>query len=461
MQLKALTLSLFLGCATIVLSQDAFLGADLSYVQEMEACGATYFSNGTSVDPFQLFADEGATLARFRLWHTPAWHDNLNSGQRFSDLADVRSSIQRSKQAGMEALLSVHLSDTWADPSNQLVPAAWLDVVDLPFTLADSVYNYFTAILQDLHSHQALPKIIQIGNETNKGILLSPTDNAVWTLNWQRNTILFNHAVNAIRDFEAQSGESIEIMLHIAGPNDVAWFVDQFVQNGVTDFDWIGISYYWQWHQPATIESTGDIIEQLLIDHPGKRVLIVEAGYPWTTGFNDNAGNILSASHPDYAPLSPAKQADWLIDLTQSVFDHGGHGVVYWEPAWVSTTCNTQWAQGSHYENATFFDFNNNAQSDGGFAWLNHDFGISTSVEEVEITTLLKVYLAAETLRIETDQLIESVQGIDVNGRLIFSDLSIQQTTFERAVLHLPKGVYAVHVALANGERLVRRISVK
>ncbi len=43
--------------------------------------------------------------------------------------------------------------------------------------------------------------------------------------------------------------------------------------------------------------------------------------------------------------------------LTQLVIDAGGDGIVYWEPAWVSTDCSTRWGQGSHWENATFFDF--------------------------------------------------------------------------------------------------------
>jgi arabinogalactan endo-1,4-beta-galactosidase len=30
---------------------------------------------------------------------------------------------------------------------------------------------------------------------------------------------------------------------------------------------------------------------------------------------------------------------------------------VYWEPAWVSTSCPTRWGVGSHWENATLFDF--------------------------------------------------------------------------------------------------------
>ena len=37
----------------------------------------------------------------------------------------------------------------------------------------------------------------------------------------------------------------------------------------------------------------------------------------------------------------------------------GGEGLIYWEPAWVSTSCSTLWGQGSHWDNATLFDENN------------------------------------------------------------------------------------------------------
>ncbi|WKL55780.1 glycosyl hydrolase 53 family protein [Asticcacaulis sp. ZE23SCel15] len=45
----------------------------------------------------------------------------------------------------------------------------------------------------------------------------------------------------------------------------------------------------------------------------------------------------------------------------QLTLDNGGVGVVYWEPAWVSTKCKTRWGSGSNWENATFFDFDGKA----------------------------------------------------------------------------------------------------
>ena len=66
-------------------AQAFYFGADLSYVNEMEACGAVYTSGGAATDPYSIFKDHGCNLVRLRLWHTPSWHDALNNGNRYSD----------------------------------------------------------------------------------------------------------------------------------------------------------------------------------------------------------------------------------------------------------------------------------------------------------------------------------------------------------------------------------------
>lgn len=364
-------------------AQEFYFGADLSYVNEMEDCGVTYYENGEAKDPYAIFADHNCGLVRLRLWHTPDWYDELNSGNRYSDLEDVKKSIARAKAEGMAVLLDFHLSDTWADPGRQIAPAAWHGVVDDLPTLSDSLYNYIYGTLLDLYEEDLLPEMVQIGNETNKGILLSPeVDASGWVLDWERNATLFNRGIKAVRDVEIVSQKEMDIVLHIAGPADAPWFFEQFADNGVTDFDIIGLSYYWEWHNEASMDEVGRIITDFQEDYPGKEVMIVETGYPWTSGFNDQAGNNLSRPHPGYQPFSPENQAAWLIRLTEEVLDHDGLGVIYWEPAWVSSSCSTQWGTGSHYEHAAFFDFQNNLLTEGGIRWMTHEYDQLTSTDD-------------------------------------------------------------------------------
>jgi hypothetical protein len=85
------------------------------------------------------------------------------------------------------------------------------------------------------------------------------------------------------------------------------------------------------------------------------------------------ADNILNQGIRGY-PFSPEGQRRFMTDLTQSLISNGATGVVYWEPAWVSTQCSTRWGQGSHWENATFFDFQNGNEVLEGINFLSHDY---------------------------------------------------------------------------------------
>lgn len=352
-----------------------FVGADLSYVNEMEGCGVVYKEKGVAKDPYRIFADNGCNLVRLRLWHTPSWYDTLNSGKRYSDFSDVRRSIGRAKNAGMKVLLDFHLSDFWADPQRQWIPKAWEPVADNLPALQDSVRNYISQTLLRLHAEGLLPEMVQIGNETNRGILLTPQVNdAGWVLDWTRNGPLFKSAISAVRDVEKTTGKKVKVALHVANPADAKWLLEGFWNAGVTDFDLIGLSYYWAWHKPVTIGDAGKVVAELRQKYPGKDVMIFETGYIWTNQSNDQAGNIISEVHPQYAPASPENQQKWLVDLSVEVKKQGGTGVVYWEPAWVSSPCYTPWGQGSHQEHAAFFDFQNNVLPNGGLYWMSRKY---------------------------------------------------------------------------------------
>jgi len=65
-----------------------YFGVDLSYTNEMEDCGAIYRENGQARDPFELFAERGATLVRARLWNDPDW-------TAYSTLDDVKRTFAR------------------------------------------------------------------------------------------------------------------------------------------------------------------------------------------------------------------------------------------------------------------------------------------------------------------------------------------------------------------------------
>ncbi len=459
----------FIYIANGLFAQDFYFGADLSYVNEMQDCGESYYENGVEKDPYQLFADHNCNLVRLRLWHTPSWYDDLNNGNRYSDFADVKRSIQRAKNAGMQVLLDFHLSDNWADPSKQVVPAAWLEVVDDLPVLKDSLYNYISNTLLALAEENLLPEMVQIGNETNKGIMQSPEDNQQWMLDWERNSQLFNRGIEAVRDVSDSTDTDIKIALHIAGPEDMGWLLEGFTNNGVTDYDVIGMSYYWAWHKPTTIAEVGELITELRAAYPGKEVMVFETAYIWTWDDNDNANNIISEVHPDYAPPSPEAQRDWMIDLATEVMENGGTGVIYWEPAWISSSCYTQWGQGSHQEHATFFDFDNNLLENGGMDWMTHHY--TTAVKEPALLVDFNCYLSEDQQLLHLEFLntlpdsIFQLKVVNAEGKSMLTKRieAIPQTRLIRQVAlpNLPTGMYVVSIysgtQLAGSRKVVVR----
>jgi len=334
----------------VIVDPDPFYyGADLSYVNEMIDCDATYFdSNNVLKDPYQIFKEAGTNLVRLRLWHNPIWTN-------YSNYEDVKMSIQKAKALGMKVLLDFHYSDTWADPSTQEIPAAWLSEIDNTDILGGLLYNYTYTTLENLSGANLLPEIVQIGNEINPMILQH--GDLVWPIDWTRNAALLNQGIKAVRDLSIAKQSDIEVMLHIAQPENALWWFEQATQNGVTDYDWIGISYYPLWSD-YSLNNVGTPLNTLIATY-NKRLMIVETAYPFTLENADQANNILGndALISGY-PATQQGQLDYLNQLKTIVKNAGGEGLIYWEPAWVSTDCSTLWAQGSHWDNATLFDHN-------------------------------------------------------------------------------------------------------
>ncbi|MBN1950182.1 MAG: glycosyl hydrolase 53 family protein [Bacteroidales bacterium] len=376
---KSFLLSFLLLFSLALSAQTYYFGNDLSYVNQMEDCGAVFKENGVEKDVYQIFADHGTNLVRVRLWHTPSWQNSLvqpdGVKSQYSDYEDVHETIQRAKACGMNVMMGFQFSDAWADPGRQVIPQAWLGVAYDLEALKDSVYNYVVKVLGDLHKDSLLPEIIKIGNETNSGMMYHETMNSnldpsgMISNDWDRHAELYNAAIRAVRDFSDTTAIKPLIALHAADPDKVVWWYNNILNHGVTDFDIMGMSYYYSWHE-GSIAHTGDIISQLRFEHPGYKVMIVETGYLWSQRNYDGMPNIITTADPAYLPVTPQKQLEYLIDLQRTVLYNGGIGIVFWEPAWVSTPCRTPWGQGSSHDHVVFFDpVNTNFMRNGGGRW--------------------------------------------------------------------------------------------
>jgi len=311
--------------------------ADMSYLPLIESEGTIYKKNGVAENAITTLKNAGCNTIRIRIWKNPS---DVHSG-----LTEVKALAQRVKQAGMKVWLTVHYSDTWADPANQTTPSDWtsLSFIDLK----TAVSNYTTLLITEIQ-----PEIIQIGNEINSG-LLWPQGHLI--NNESQCLQLLAAASSAVRN----ASSTTKIMLHHAGiGTDATWFFNKMTS---IDYDYIGLSYYPIWHG-KNLNDVSATINSLGQTH-NKKVLLAETAYPFTLGYNDYTNNIIGLNNqiiPTYA-ASNQGQKDFLLAIKNLVKQAPqGIGFCYWGAEWVAFRGPTS-SNGSSWENQALWDFNNNA----------------------------------------------------------------------------------------------------
>jgi arabinogalactan endo-1,4-beta-galactosidase len=345
------------------------MGADLSYVNQILDHEGVYKDSGAIRDPYRIFKEYGTNLVRLRLWHNPLWTKEIygeQGTQLYNDLYDVERSIAAAKSNGMAVLLDIHYSDTWADPAKQNPPSAWKNIQDLS-VLKDSVYQYTSKLLTVLKSKSLFPEMIQIGNEINCGMMITQTETGFPLLNccddhWTELGEVLNAAIKAVRDASSDLSPKPLVMLHVADPKNVEWWFDNIINEGkVTDFDVVGFSYYPLWHTSISYDNLLSVISGFKTRY-NRKVMILETAYPWTKDGADTYQNAFIDKDPlgSFA-FTPEGQKAFLLDLTQKVISAGANGVIYWEPAWITSQTKDLWNTGSSWENCAFFDFSGNA----------------------------------------------------------------------------------------------------
>lgn len=275
-------------------------GADVSWLTEMEAAGKKFYNpSGTQQDLFTLLKNLGMNTVRFRVWVNP-----MNG---YNNKADVVAKALRAKAQGLRILIDFHYSDTWADPANQTKPAAWSgqDINGLKASLA----AHTTDVLNALKTAGVSPEWVQVGNETNDGML--------WP-EGKASTNMANFAGLVAAGYDAVKAvfPNAKVIVHLSNGYDnvlFRWMFDGLKNNG-GKWDVIGMSLYpsttdWATKNAQCLSNMNDMVSRY-----GKEVMIVEVGMPW-----------------DQPAASNAFIAD-LIAKVKSISDNKGLGVLYWEP---------------------------------------------------------------------------------------------------------------------------------
>jgi arabinogalactan endo-1,4-beta-galactosidase len=236
-------ISLCFSCQTVhsqVSKTEHILGADISFLPELEAKGIIFSDKGVSKDAILLLKEKGFNYIRLRIFVNPAADSGYYPIKGFCDLAHTLVMAKRIHEAGLKFLLDFHYSDNWADPGHQIIPAAWKDFT-FP-AIKKALKKHTIEVLSALKKQQTFPDMIQVGNEINHGIVWPVGD--------------FEHQDQMIELLKAgvagvrKLSKTVPIMMHIAcgGQNDESRkFLDQLIAKKVS-FDVIGQSYYPQWH---------------------------------------------------------------------------------------------------------------------------------------------------------------------------------------------------------------------
>lgn len=139
-------------------------GADVSWLTQMEKSGYKFYNDsGTQQDLFPILKAHGMNAVRLRVW--------VNPSAGWSNITDVVAKAKRAKAAGFDVMIDFHYSDTWADPAHQAKPAAWSSYTF--DQLMSNVYWHTYNSLTTLKNAGITPKWVQVGNETNNGMLWS------------------------------------------------------------------------------------------------------------------------------------------------------------------------------------------------------------------------------------------------------------------------------------------------
>ncbi len=242
---RIFTSLLFLLSLVAVKAQNTFArGADVSWCTEMEADGKKFYNaNGQETELMALMKEIGMNAIRLRVWVNP-----LDYGYgAWSDKADVIQKAERAHQQGLDLMIDFHYSDFFADPERQEKPKDWSSYTldQLKTAIADHTKD----VLNALKEKGIKPKWVQVGNETNNGMIFD-SGKIDWdksgSARYSNYVALSNAGYDAVKEVLPDA----YVIIHIANAYNAAdydgWFYKEFKEAG-GKFDMIGLSHYPDW----------------------------------------------------------------------------------------------------------------------------------------------------------------------------------------------------------------------
>lgn len=394
--LKKIALMLALITMSFVTYGNEFIkGADVSMLKQLEENGAKFYDeNNKELECMTLLKNYGVNWIRIRTWVNPTDKNGKPLGGGNNDKNTTLILVKRAKDLGLKVLLDFHYSDFWADPSKQNKPKDWEGLTGKE--LEQKLYDYTKDMLISLKNINALPEMVQIGNELNGGMVW--TDGKTWGEGaiggYEGFANLLKAGIKATKDIDS----NIKIMIHLAdgGDNDLYKRVfDQLTEKKV-DFDIIGLSFYPYWH--GSFEGLQKNMDDISKRY-GKDVIVAEISYAYTLADGDGFDNIFRANEETAGEFKATVKGQEsvirkVMNVVSNVPENRGKGFFYWEPDWIPVK-GTGWktGEGNGWDNQAMFDFKGKALSSlNVFKADPKEQVISTKIEAVN-DTLVKTSL--------------------------------------------------------------------
>lgn len=349
---------------------DFAMGGDLSWTTRILDDGSPLYYIGNEIAADQLTTipemvyDHGFDAVRLRVWVDPNANEMIKSSWKFkvgssmldctgtcgydgSD--DLLSLATTFAMRGARIMVAFHLSDTFADPARQFIPASWQGCATIE-EMAQCASEYVESVLQMLYDNNVNVAWVQIGNETSTGMLKyalpDKTESSV-TLNAVNCEISNTNATgtqNFVKVFQACSKAAKSVfpeaktLIHFASSDawsNIKWALSTLEAQGFGKdmCDMIGLSLYpcpdqYTANWKSATESCISAIENIYSTY-GYRSIICEIGMnnEWSYSASDRSqGGCIEQCNKDVRAFT-----EYLIE---NLRDNASccDGFFYWEP---------------------------------------------------------------------------------------------------------------------------------
>lgn len=382
------------------------LGADVSWTSYIEENNVYTYYKEDVVTPDQITCvsdmlhDYGIDAVRLRVWVDPTAPMALSGfsfvdeyGYKYDEMStfgtcsvdEMTALAIRCAARGQRIMVVFQMSDQWADPARQFIPASWSGCTDVD-QLTDKAVAHVKEVLTILHDNNVNVAWVQIGNETNNGMLEWQLPNksgeAVKNVHFgckvaqtsanmpsetTRNFVkVFNACSDAAKDIYPET-KTVMHLTKTAEWTTINWSLGLLVKAGLSKdkCDYIGLSLYpgiddgqedytskWQKYADLGIETIDNIY-----DNYGFRTILAEIGmnneYSLSANVNGLASDQLQAAYIRQCNSDVEAFTQYLIE-NLSGDNSTCDGLFYWEPetdymkgykkgACVSTTPGASW----------------------------------------------------------------------------------------------------------------------